>query len=135
MTPTQRSLKRLRSQGWLAGIVEKWNSHVGIRQDLFGFADIVAVKGDETMWVQCTSGANMSARLKKIGECENAKWILAQSKHQLIAVHGWRKVGARGKRKLWDCREVMVTPVEPADAEWEAKWGSCLVLIDKVCDT
>ena len=39
-TPTARSLNRLRADGWLAQVVERWNAHAMIRQDLFGFIDV-----------------------------------------------------------------------------------------------
>jgi len=103
-SPTQRSLKLLRSQGYLVAIVEHWNSYVKIRQDLWGFADLLAVRGDDCLLVQTTSGPNVSARIAKIqAEPKAALWL--QSSNRRIVVHGWRKVGARGKRKLWECRE------------------------------
>jgi hypothetical protein len=36
VTPTQRSLAYLRAEGWQVAIVERWNPHARIRQDLFG---------------------------------------------------------------------------------------------------
>ena len=69
LTPTQRTLAYLREQGYLCAIVEKWNPHVKIRQDLFGFIDILAIKKDETLAVQCTS-TGVAARVKKIQESE-----------------------------------------------------------------
>lgn len=103
MTPTQRSLKLLRSEGWLVAVVEKWNSHVKIRQDLFGFGDLLAVRGDLVMLVQTTSGSNVAARRQKIIDTPaSATWLAGVWRE--IEIHGWRKVGARGKRKLWECR-------------------------------
>ena len=113
-SPTQRSLKWLRQRGFTAAITEHWNPHARLRQDLFGFVDIVALCPVVDMVslhsvhgivaVQTTSGSNVAARIKKIRELGAAKeWLEAGGK---IWVHGWRKVGARGKRKLWECREV-----------------------------
>ena len=66
MTPTQRALAVCREQGWTAGIVEKWNPHARIRQDLFGCIDLIVADGhDGILGVQVTSGANVSARLAK----------------------------------------------------------------------
>lgn len=103
MSPTQRSLKHLRDQGYRATIVEHWNSFARLRQDLFGIIDILAVKEGETLGVQTTSGSNVSARVQKIADAEvtpdlrKAGWRLE--------VHGWRK-NARGK---WQLRVVDVS--------------------------
>ena len=40
-SPMQRSLKHLRDAGWTCAIVEHWNLHAKIRQDLFGFGELV----------------------------------------------------------------------------------------------
>lgn len=75
MTPTQRSLKQLRLAGWLCAVTERWNPHVKIRQDLFGFADLIAVKGDECRLIQTTSGA----KRKFIGsELKRSYWDAAK---------------------------------------------------------
>lgn len=104
MTPTQRSLAKLRADGYLVAVVERWNSFARIRQDLFGFADLLAIKGNETLAVQTTSGSNISARITKILACQAAAlWL--ESPNRSIVVHGWAKRGPRGKRKLWECDE------------------------------
>ena len=66
MTPTQRTLKYLREIGYHAEVVERWNPHARIRQDLFGFGDIIAIRWGESgpLLVQCTGGANMSKRVE-----------------------------------------------------------------------
>jgi len=89
VTPTQRSLKLLRDEGWRVAIVEHWNSFARIRQDLFGIIDLLCVKDGVTMGVQTTSYSNVSARINKMQESEHigalreAEWVLR--------VHGWRK--------------------------------------------
>src|SRR5690606_3511155 len=93
MTPTQRSLKRLREEGYKPWIVEHWNSFAKIRQDLFGFVDILAVKDKETLGVQTTSYSNISARVKKIKESEY--YPILKGAGWRIAAHGWRKVKGR----------------------------------------
>lgn len=107
MSPTQRSLKKLRSEGWLVAITERWNHHAKCRQDLFGFADLIAVKGNEVLAVQTTSGDNVSHRVEKIRALASAPLWLASPMRKII-VHGWSKRGPRGKRKLWTCREVVM---------------------------
>ena len=110
MTPTSRSLKFLRDDGWTAEVVEIFNSFTKQRKDLFGFADIIAVKdGEKPMLVQTTSGSNFTARRTKI--LEHEKYPLVQSSFTIV-VHGWRKLKLKrgGKAMRWRCRvEVMKT--------------------------
>lgn len=107
MSPTQRSLKLLRDEGRFCEITEHWNPYAKIRKDMFGFVDVIAISENDTLAVQTTSGSNVSARLSKIAACPGAL-IWLQSTSRRIEVHGWRKVGERGKRKLWECRRVEV---------------------------
>lgn len=114
MTPTQRSLRKLRTAGYLVAVVEKWNPHARIRQDLFGFADLLGFRGDEVLLVQTTSGSNVAARLTKIaGLPVAAAW--RNGSNRRLVVHGWRKTGPRGKRKTWQCREVECQPVDDTE--------------------
>lgn len=62
MTPTARTLQALRADGWLVEVVERWNPHARVRHDLFNVADILAVRGSETLAVQVTAGSRVSAR-------------------------------------------------------------------------
>jgi len=98
-SPTQRSLKKLRDDGFLAEVTEHWNQYARIRKDLFGFIDIVAVKDKVTIGVQTTSYGNMGARVKKIQESENLAKLLAGGWR--IIVHGWRK----NKSNRWEVKE------------------------------
>ena len=102
-SPTQRSLALLRQTCDAVAVTEKWNPHAGIRQDLFGFIDIIALRGAETIAVQATSGDNVSKRIQKIAESDNLKHV--RNAGWKIEVHGWRKVKPRGeKRPRWECR-------------------------------
>ena len=107
MSPTQRSLKALRERGYTAAVTEHWNAYSKVRQDLFGFIDILAISGDITLAVQTTSSTNVAARVAKILANPKAKAWCDTLNRQLV-VHGWSKKGPRGKRKLWECREVTV---------------------------
>ena len=115
-SPTQRSLKLLRAAGNLVAITEHWNQFAHLRQDLFGFGDLIWCnpKTHSIGLVQTTSGSNQAARLTKIIGIPAARtWLESGGR---IEVHGWRKAGARGERKLWCCnvREVTLAdlPVE-----------------------
>ena len=101
-SPTQLTLKRLRGLGYRCAIVEKWNSHVKIRQDLFGIIDVLAVGNGETVAVQCTTYTNVSSRVKKIADSDAIDDI--RDAGWKVLVHGWRKPKHR-----WECREVDVS--------------------------
>ena len=108
MTPTARTLAACRRLGWMAGVVERYCHHTRRRNDLFGFADIVAVDDElpGVTLIQCTSGygGHASARVAKIlDECgENAARALAAGNR--IEVWAWRKY-ASGR---WDARRVLI---------------------------
>jgi hypothetical protein len=101
MTPTQRTLKLLRDDGWLAEVVERWVPGANIRKDLFGWIDIVALRDGETLAVQCTSYTNISARVKKIADSETVAQV--RKAGWLIWVIGWRKVNNRWTQRTVDC--------------------------------
>lgn len=102
MTPTQLSLRHFRRQGYTVAIVERWNSHAKIRQDLFGCIDVLAVGNGETVGVQCTSYKNVASRVKKMAEAE-AIGDLREAGWRLV-VQGWHKPKHR-----WVVREVDVS--------------------------
>ena len=85
--------------GYRAAVVEHWNPHAHIRQDLFGIIDVLAVGKGGTVAVQCTSYSNVASRVTKIadseaiGDIRDAGWK--------VLVHGWRKPKHR-----WEVREV-----------------------------
>lgn len=91
-SPTQRSLAHLRDGGWLAQVVERWNPHARVRNDLFGFIDILAIRDGQTLAVQATSGTNVAARVRKIAEAEHVGAVRAAGWR--LEVHGWRKNAA-----------------------------------------
>ena len=104
MSPTARSLAWFRKNGFLAAVVEKWNPHAMIRQDVHGFGDILASHEGGIYLVQVTSRANMSARRKKIeDEPRAALWKAHTGRILLMA---WSKKGPRGKRKTWTLEQV-----------------------------
>ena len=107
-SPTQLTLKKWRKAGYNAAVVERWNPHARIRQDLFGFVDVLCVGTNEdgvgeTVAIQTTSYANVSARVKKIEEMPETVESLRDAGWRII-VEGWHKPGHR-----WLCREVDVS--------------------------
>lgn len=69
-------------------IVERWNPHARIRQDLWGWCDILAIRKNEVLAVQVTSSA-VSERIRKIQESETVATV--RDAGIRIEVHGWRK--------------------------------------------
>lgn len=115
MTPTARTLKALRDDGWTAGVVERFNSHTLTRHDLFGCIDIVAVRDGNTLGVQATSGSNAAARVKKMRDTEAVAWLRAGN---ALEVWGWRKVKLKrgGKAVRWQAsvRPVLLSELAPS---------------------
>ena len=100
-SPTQRTLAHLRKAGYpLVQVVEKWNPHAGVRQDLFGIIDVLAVGPGGVLAVQCTSGSNVASRLAKIRE-SRALPVLKRAGFD-VRVHGWRKRSSNGRWVLRD---------------------------------
>lgn len=101
MSPTQRSLKLLRERGWIAEVTERWipggAGRPGIRKDLWSFADLLCLHPvtGEILAVQTTSASNISARVRKIADCELTPVVRKCGIG--IHVHGWRKP-CKGRR-------------------------------------
>lgn len=99
-SPTQRSLKYYRDKGFLVGITEHWNPHAFIRQDLYGFIDLLAINDKITVAIQATSTDNVGARIKKILALPSAKqWV--QGKNRYLIVIGWKRYKKAEARKFW----------------------------------
>jgi hypothetical protein len=95
ISPTKLTLRHLRdTEGWLlVEVVERWNPHAQIRQDLFGFVDVIAVRPGETLAVQTTTAANVSTRIRKIADHPNLPAL--REAEWTIRVHGWAKKSGR----------------------------------------
>lgn len=109
-SPTQLSLKRLRDNGYTVAVVEHWNPFVKIRQDLFGFIDILAVKPGRTLAIQATSADNAPTRVNKIKAHPNLAVVLAAGWE--VRVWGWDKPKNRWRLQ----RDVLIlNPVAPQE--------------------
>lgn len=107
-SPTQRSLKMLREQGYECEIVERWNAFAKVRKDLYGFIDILCMCPHRGfLAVQTTTASHAEARLQKIDQEPRALQFLAAGGH--IHIHGWKKLGVRNSKALglkpgtWHC--------------------------------
>lgn len=93
-SPTKLTLEHLRSAGWpLVAVVEKWNPHAKIRQDLFGFIDVIAVGPQGTIAIQTTTADHVAERITKIAEHPNVGAV--REAGWAIHVHGWEKKKGR----------------------------------------
>ena len=96
-SPMQLTLKNLKKAGFGTWIAEWYDARLGIKHDLFTFADIVAYHPDGArrgIWfVQVTSRSNHSARVKKILASEHARGLLEAGAR--IAVISWSKKDER----------------------------------------
>lgn len=111
---TQKARNHFRKNNYLVATVEHWNSFVKIRQDLFGFADLLVIDPfkQRTIAVQVTSRSNVSTRKRKICDYDpedkknvsyNAYcWIKSGNE---ILVQGWDKKKKRCKDGSWSKRE------------------------------
>jgi hypothetical protein len=84
--------------------VERWIPGANVRSDLFGFVDIIAVRGDETLGVQATTDTNVSAHVRKIADSENLPAV--REAGWRLEVWGWRK---NAKTNRWQSRKVDVS--------------------------
>src|SRR5258708_34076306 len=87
ISPTQRSLKHLREAGYLCQVTEHWNQWARVRQDLFGFIDILAIRDGEILAVQACIRSDVSTRAAKIDNHHN--------------VGAARKAGIRTHVRAW----------------------------------
>lgn len=108
--PMVRSLAWCRGRGMIPWIVEKSIPFKGIKIDLFNFGDILAIEPGRagSLIIQTTTGDHLAERLEKIMDVEKitacaVAWLRAGNR---IRLHGWRKIGPRGKRKMWALREI-----------------------------
>lgn len=110
ITPTQRTLRHLRGMGRMVGTVERWNPHVGphgIRQDLFGFLDLIACDRERGIVGIQSCGQSFADHERKIldSECTESviEWLTCGGRLELW---GWRKLLVRrgGKALRWEPR-------------------------------
>jgi tRNA 2-selenouridine synthase SelU len=112
MSPKQRSLAYMKKLGFLCGDVERRIPGEFITIDFMGFADFIAINDDETIAVQVCGGSGDPA--KHIKKCTTdpkvvpklTRWLMSLSRS--FQIQGWRKVGPRGKRKLWKPRIIQI---------------------------
>ena len=109
-SPTQRTIRELRQQGRVCGIVERYNAFVGphgIRQDLFGIIDIIALDPERGVVGIQSCGSDFAAHERKILEeraQESIDWLSTPG--TVLELWGWRKVKLKrgGTAMRWSPR-------------------------------
>lgn len=92
-SPMQLSLDYMSKRGFACQIVERWNAFAKVRQDCFGFGDILCIAEKRIVLVQTTSWSNFNARKQKILRSPYiGLWHLAGGG---IFLHGWGDKGLR----------------------------------------
>lgn len=101
MSPVQRTLKWLREHGYEAQKTEHFNWHAKVRQDLFGFIDVLAVSEHHLLAIQCSDDSHHAAHRKKILTSKVAKLLVY---HMDIEIWSWglKLTGRRRKDELLD---------------------------------
>jgi hypothetical protein len=106
----QRTMRELRNQGRVCAIVEKFNPYVGqhgIRQDLFGIIDVLALDPERGVVGVQVCGQDWQPHIKKlIEERTQETWDWLATPGTVLELHGWRKVKKKrgGKQMIWKPR-------------------------------
>lgn len=105
MSPTQRALKIYKERRCRVYVAEKWNTFSQIRQDAFGFGDLLVIDkpNKQILLVQVTSGNNHNTRKIKISKIQAAKdWLDSGGK---IVVMSFKKL----KNGRYETNEEFIT--------------------------
>ena len=89
----------------MCAVVERWNNFAKIRQDLFGFVDVLCVGNGETVAVQCTSYSHIAARVTKIKESPETVQTLLDAGWRIV-VEGWHKPKHKYVRRQVEITEI-----------------------------
>lgn len=111
----QRTMRELRNQGRVCAIVEKWNAFAGphgIRQDLFGIIDVLALDPERGVVGVQVCGQDWVHHITKMTEeraQETHDWLSTPG--TVLELHGWRKVKKKrgGKQMIWRPRVAVFT--------------------------
>jgi len=103
---TQLSLDYIRAEGYSATVVEKWNKFGrqghGVRQDLFGCIDIIAMGRGGTIAIQCCT-TQVAAHVTKVSENKHLPNMLAAGWR--VVIHSWQRKQGIIKLKVIDITE------------------------------
>lgn len=109
-SPSARTLAECRKRGWIAQVVERFNTYTNQRVDLFGVIDLVAISPTGIVGIQACAGSrsdgrgggdHAARRAKILAEPRARAWVQAGA---ALQVWSWAKRGEHGSRKLWTLR-------------------------------
>lgn len=131
MTPTARTLARLRRDGYAAGVVERWIAQAGVRRDLFGCIDLLAIRaGEAVIGVQATAVSCMSARIAKARSIPELRtWLATGARFQ---VWGWAKVNGRWHPRIVELRAADLEPMvvsRPPRRRRKSRWQAAELFV------
>ena len=123
LTPTQRTLAALRQRGLTADIVERWLQYAGphgVRKDLFGIIDIIALDLERGVVGVQSCGQDWSSHWRKlVVEQSEAteRWLMTPGTK--LELWGWRKVKLHrgGVAMRWSPRVQQITLADLDAAE------------------
>ena len=128
--PLQRSKAWLEEKGFHVWIVEHFNPFAHIRQDMYGFADLVAIRHDmKGVWAINACGENVKEHIGKYlnGWTHPKKGQQPPNPHlpvwlcggNRMSIMGWGKRSSDGKgsRKVWTLRLVEFY-LDGAEVKW-----------------
>ena len=113
-SPTQRSLKKLRDEGYKAAVVERFLRYAGAfgkRQDLYNIIDVLGINAKETLGIQCCSGSVKSHLVKLMEEKNQECYNWLECPNRRLEIWGWRQLlKKRGSQvKYWVPNIVEIT--------------------------
>jgi len=114
-SPTERTMAWLRQQGYTVDKVEHRVAFGRTTRDLFGFADIVALKPGHcgVLAVQATTGPHLAERVAKVvGEPRAGLW---RSCSNMIIVVGWAMSAWGETRHRWEPIIMLITDHGPVN--------------------
>lgn len=124
MSSTQRTIKAMRDQGRICGIVERFLAYAGKygkRQDLFGFIDIIVLDPETGIIAIQSCSSGFKAHIRKMTEEKNEalyEWL----KHAEVELWGWRKVKyKRGSKAMRWRPRIADFWLEGEDIKWKER--------------
>lgn len=98
MSPTSRTLARLKKLGYDADVVERWIPRARVRKDVAGCIDVLAYHPElGIVGIQATTATNHAhRRVKAMQEPRLRRWLQARGQFQIWS---WSKHG-----RFWTCR-------------------------------
>jgi hypothetical protein len=114
LSSVQRTMRALREQGARCSVVEHFNPHVGehgVRQDLFGILDIIALDPSGVLGIQAC-GSDFKKHFDKLTVEHNQEtldWLSTPGTK--LYIYSWRKLKLKrgGLAMRWTAKIVEIT--------------------------